>query len=294
MEPNGPAPDSNARETTSLLILKSPVLAAAGVRHGFSTRLGGVSTAYRKPEARGGELNLGFTSADQRENVVRNRARLIQEAFGAHRPLITMRQIHSALVHQVGRRDVAVPTVFEGDGLMTDEPGAVLGIQTADCVPVLVADSARGVVAAFHAGWRGTLQRIVEKSIERLRLEFGCEPGSLVAAIGPAIRPCCYRVGDEVRQGFRSQFNYAEQLFSWHREAGETEEADLGGIAAVEQPAVYLDLQEANRRQLMAAGVQPSVIDVLSLCTSCRTDLFFSYRAEPNGTGRMLAVIARN
>ena len=307
---NIPPPQAKPRVPAhGIQALTVPVLAAAaGVRHGFATRSGGVSTAYRFLEqAEGkssgnesGELNLGFTASDSRENVLQNRARLLAVVFGETRPLITLRQIHSAVVHRVAEAHAGDEAVLTGDGLMTDEPGLVLGIQTADCVPVLVADRKRGAVAAFHAGWRGTLRRIVESGVGRMRLEFGSAPEDLVAAVGPAIGQCCYGVGEEVEQEFRSQFAYAGELlrevydsdpvhkkypllFMSQRAPGHGE---MG-------PSLHLDLQEANRRQLLAAGLPSDSVQVLGHCTSCRTDLFFSYRAEQGLTGRMLALIGR-
>ena len=306
-----PAPQQKERgvlgdlEAAGLKTLRADGLTAAGVRHGFATRLGGVSTAYQLEDESAGELNLGFTASDARENVLQNRGRLMQdvfgdgfegEALGEARPLVTLHQIHSSVVHRVTRADAGEQATLRGDGLMTDEPGLVLGIQTADCVPVLVADRKRGAVAAFHAGWRGTLRRIVESGIGRMRVEFGSEPEDLVAAIGPAIGQCCYNVGEEVEQEFRSQFAYADELFCEVYDSDPVRQkypllfmsqrapghSELG-------PGLHLDLQEASRRQLLAAGV--GAVEVLGKCTSCRTDLFFSYRAEQGLTGRMLAVI---
>src|ERR1700738_2879320 len=164
--------------------------------HGFSTRRGGVTTAYA-PEGPPAERNLGFTAEDPRENALRNR-RLLAEAIPGDpaTPLLTVRQIHSGLIIIPGQvYPGQLPQACEGDGLLTGQPSVLLGIQTADCVPVLVADRVRKVVAAFHAGWRGTVQRIVENGIGRMQLEFGSQPGDLIAAIGPAIGPCCYSVG---------------------------------------------------------------------------------------------------
>ena len=159
-----------------------------------------------------------------------------------------------------------------GDGLMTDEPGVLLGIQTADCLPVLIADTKRRAVAAFHAGWRGTLKGVVEQGVGSMREEFGSDPKDLMAAIGPGIGSCCFAVGAEVRKLFAARFSYAEELFI----AGE---------------ALRMDLVEANRRQLLAAGLSPETIFAMRECTSCRTDRYFSYRAEGGKTGRMMAVI---
>ncbi len=189
--------------------------------HGFSTRTGGVTTAYR-PGQRAAELNLGFTASDARENVEENRRRFL-EALGAPKmKLVTLKQIHSSSVLRVGAEDLSEPGRFgprgaeplcKGDGMMTAEKGILLAIQTADCIPVLVADVKKKVVAAFHAGWRGTVRRIAENGVGKMRAAFGCRPEDLVAAIGPGIGACCYAVGEEVRADFVSQFPYAEELF---------------------------------------------------------------------------------
>jgi polyphenol oxidase len=246
--------------------------------HGFSTRRGGVSTAYCESR---GELNLGFTDADKRENVEANRQLFLEAVTGGPRfPLATVRQIHSAIVKVFKSGDAEMDFgLLQADGMMTDRPSVLLGIQTADCIPVLVADRKRRAVAAFHAGWRGTAKRIVEDGLGRMRTEFGSEPEDLLAAIGPGIGQCCYRVGDEVRAEFDSQFSYASEVF------GERPLLPDHGAG------LYVDLMEANRRQLLDAGLSASAISVVSECTSCRTDRYFSYRAERGATGRMLSVI---
>lgn len=286
--------------------------------HGFSTRLGGVSTVYGT-DATCGELNLGFTAADSRENVERNRKLFLdtvldsnsKDALGeAHtvdrqkssqkpRPsLQVFKQIHSGLVYPVAPGLKNLGALRRGDGAITSSPGTLLGIQTADCIPVLVADVRQRVVAAFHAGWRGTLARIVERGVGRMRAEFGSQPEDLTAAIGPGIGRCCYSVGSEVRTEFESQFAYADTLFQEVFDLDPVKEkypmlfltarapghSDLG-------PSLHLDLAEANRRQLLAAGVPPGAVHVLGLCTSCDTARFFSHRAEHGFTGRMLSVI---
>jgi len=266
--------------------------------HGFSTRRGGLSRAYC-PEGRPGELNLGFTAEDDREAVAGNR-RLLAEAVTGDlaTPLATVRQIHSNVVVVAGAAEGARERPRKADGLMTDEAGVLLGIQTADCIPVLVADRKRRAVAAFHAGWRGTVKRIVESGVGRMRLEFGSKPEDLMAAIGPGVGQCCYAVGDEVLSAFESQFAYANELF---REVYDSDpvrtrypmlfltqrapgHSEIG-------PRVHLNLVEANRRQLIAAGLNPRSIKVVGGCTSCQPELFFSHRAAQGRTGRMLAVI---
>jgi hypothetical protein len=264
--------------------------------YGFSTRTGGVSSAYA-PGSRAGELNLGFTASDSHENILENRRRFL-DALGA-RPdsaLVTLKQVHSSVVRRVDRRDA--DRVLRGDGLMTDEPGVLLAIQTADCIPVLVADTKKKAVAAFHAGWRGTLKRIVENGVGRMRTEFGSRPEDLIAAIGPGIALCCYAVGEEVRSEFASQFAYAPELF---RELSESdpirEKYPLLFLTARAPghsnlgPQLHLDLMEANRRQLVDAGLGPESIAVIGHCTRCQCNRYFSWRAEQGFTGRMLSVV---
>ncbi|MGA7522909.1 MAG: peptidoglycan editing factor PgeF [Acidobacteriaceae bacterium] len=265
--------------------------------HGFSTRTGGVSTAYR-PEQRAGELNLGFTQADARENVLENRRRFLEALGAPDVRLVTLRQIHSSLVRRVKGENADRSPVWKGDGMMTDEPGVLLAIQTADCIPVLVVDTKKKAVAAFHAGWRGTLKRIVEGGVNRMRVEFGSRPEDLVAAIGPGIGACCYAVGEEVRSEFSSQFAYAPELFYEISDADPIREkypllfltARAPGHSNL-GPSLHLDLMEANRRQLLDAGLCAEAIALVGDCTRCQNNRYFSYRAEQGFTGRMLSVV---
>jgi hypothetical protein len=177
-------------------------------------------------------------------------------------------------------------------------PGVLVAIQTADCIPVLVADRRRRVVAAFHAGWRGTVKRIVELGVGRMRLEFGCRPEDLVAAIGPGVGQCCYAVGEEVLSEFESQFSYGRELF---REVFDSDPVRTKypmlfltqrapGHSPV-GPQLHLDLVEANRRQLLDAGLGASAISTTGGCTSCHTEMFFSHRASQGHAGRMMSMI---
>jgi polyphenol oxidase len=266
--------------------------------HGFSTRRGGLSRAYCADDAPG-ELNLGFTADDSPATVVRNRRLLAEAVSGdATTPLVALKQIHSKLVLLAGVADAGREKPRKADGLMTDQPGLLVGIQTADCIPVLVADRKRRVVAAFHAGWRGTVNRIVESGVGRMRLEFGSRPEDLVAAIGPGIGPCCFAVGEEVFSEFESQFAYARELF---REVYDSDSIRrkypmlfltqrAPGHSPI-GPSLHLNLIEANRRQLLSAGLKARSIQLIGGCTSCQRELFFSYRASQGHTGRMMSVI---
>jgi polyphenol oxidase len=207
-------------------------------------------------------------------------------------PLVTLRQIHSDVIHAVSAPPAGLLT---GDGLITNRPGIIVAIQAADCLPVILVDRKRQAIGVFHAGWRGTVQRIVEKGIGQMRLWFGSLPRDLRAAIGPGVRKCCYQVGAEVREKFESQFDYAPDLFRETKDSDEVREKYPLLFLTARAPGhgelpnkIFLDLAEANRRQLIAAGVLPKNIWVSDLCTSCRPDLLFSHRAEKGVTGRML------
>jgi polyphenol oxidase len=260
--------------------------------HGFSTRVGGTSRAYG-----GKDLNLGFTKQDTRAAVERNRAAFLEElgVGGNHPwPVITLRQIHSDLIHCVNE----VPNQpIVGDGLVSATAELLLAIQTADCLPVIVVDTKRHAVGVFHAGWRGTVKRIVEKGVGEMRRWFGSRPPDLAAAIGPGVHNCCYKVGEEVRENFESQFGYAASLFHEVKESDPVREKYPLLFLTARAPGhstlpvnIFLNLVEANRRQLIDAGVAAKNIERSDLCTSCRTDLLFSYRAEKGVTGRLMGV----
>ena len=277
------------------------------LRAGFSTRVGGGSKVYSGGLV--GEQNLGWTAEDEAAVVAENRQGFVGIVGGGDEfELVTMRQFHSGMVRRVERGSVALATaegkaVLRGDGLMTWERGMMLGVQTADCVPVLIADVKTKAVAVFHAGWRGTLARIVERGVGAMRLEFGSRPKDLMAAIGPAIGPCCFAVGEEVRSEFGSQFGYAEELFAEVFDADTVREkypmlfltARAPGHSNL-GPQLHMDLWEANRRQLVDAGVRGKAISVVGECTACARledgrRKYFSHRAEHGYTGRMLSVI---
>lgn len=247
----------------------------------------------------GNALNLGFTKEDSRNLVEKNRAAFLQKLGAANKeqnwPLVTLRQIHSDLIHCV-----TTPPMEQlaGDGLITCDPEIVLGIQTADCLPIILVDTKKRAVGVFHAGWRGTMKRIVEKGVGEMRRCFGSMPRDIKAAIGPSIRGCCYEVGEEVRRAFEAQFEYASALFREAKDSDHIRERYPMLFLTSRAPGhsdlpkrIFLDLAEANRRQLLAAGVSARNIESSPLCTACRTDLLFSYRKEKGGTGRMLAAV---
>lgn len=181
---------------------------------------------------------------------------------------VTLRQIHSAAVVNAGGLS---DRAQEGDALITDEIDRTIGIRTADCVPILMLDSKSYAVAAVHAGWRGTAAEIVQHAVQELGNTFETDPAFVYAAIGPCIRACCYEVGPEVASQFHPLFP------EWEAFAGKRK----------------LDLAEANRRQLQAAGVHADRIYDCGRCTACESDLFYSYRRDPQDPARMVASICR-
>jgi len=288
--------ESNAawsiRQARGLQLVESRALGKLGwLAHGFSTRPGGASLLEGKPA-----LNLGFTDWDERKRVEANREKFLAAVDPREMPLVTLRQFHSDVIHVAAAPCTDAP---KADALITNSPGLLLGVQTADCVPILLADTRRRVVAAIHAGWRGTLARIAVKTLGRMQMEFGTRPRDVVAALGPAIGRCCYEVGPEVAQAFAAQFPSAADWFDgpFEQLAHGEEPLWLPWLTMMPPghvpppPRVQLDLRASNRWQLIDAGVPEKQIAVSDLCTACRTDLLFSYRREGAKTGRLMAVI---
>jgi len=201
----------------------------------------------------------------------------IVEAAGRDLSLRTLRQVHGALVRTIGparpSEDDGSSGREEGDALVVDGPGVAAGVWVADCLPILIGDPVTRTAAAVHAGWRGTVAGVVSRAIETLRRARGARASDLRVAMGPAIGPCCFEVGDEVVTALLSAFPDA-------------------GAAVRPGPKKRIDLVEANRSQLLAAGVPGDRIQASGLCTLCRPDLLESYRRDSTGAGRMAAIIA--
>jgi YfiH family protein len=247
-------------------------LAREGFANAFSTRVGGVSPFPSDA------LNLAGFDQDARENILENRRRFFR-LLGGEWSFSGCWQVHGREVRVVRVLPDALSEQEHCDALTTGEPGVLLGVKTADCVPVLLADARTGACAAVHAGWRGTLQEIVARALSKMGEEFGTRPADVRAAVGPAARACCYEVGPEVVEAFRARFADADAFFT-----------------PTEEGRALLDLPRANREQLDAAGVAAERVHTLPLCTICRPDLFFSYRRDRKlhgRTGRLLSVIGR-
>lgn len=263
--------DGNAR----ILFLVCEPLERLGFINAFSTRGGGVS---KLPV---GALNLAYFKGDEKANVAENRRRFI-EAIGAEAATVmTARQTHSADRCLVETSEQALGPQPACDAMTTKLTGALLAIQTADCLPVLIGDPKSGAMAAIHAGWRGTAGRITERAMADLMLIHGVNPRDCVAALGPSACLDCYEVGDEVIERYKKEFGYWRKLFSNFKEGGKA----------------HLDVRAANVQQLKFCGVVEDRIHAADFCTMHQGDLFFSYRREgrqqASGTGRLLSLIGR-
>jgi polyphenol oxidase len=297
------------RRRVGLQILESPSLARINwLTHGFSTRPGGASElaashndlSAKKEHAAEEVLNLGITDWDSRDRVLQNRTKFFAALSASKMRVVALRQIHSDIVQVIGAEQVPHgDQALQGDALITREPGVLLTIQTADCLPILLVDTKQRAVAAIHSGWRGTAQRIAEKTLGRMQMEFGTRPQDVIAALGPGIGGCCYEVGHEVVKEFTAKFANAREWFTGPFEVLENGDNDPNWLPwltmrppghAPPAPRAHLDLIAANRAILAGAGIATKNIFSSGLCTACRSDLFFSYRRE-HTTGRMMAAI---
>ncbi len=293
------APPWCLRRAAGLQILELlPLTKYDWLVHGFSTRTGGASILEsQQPGHPRTEkvLNLGCTDWDRRERVEENRRRFTGALGHPKAPLITLQQIHSDITHIVSKPPTDSP---KGDAVATPAPGLLLSIQTADCIPILLVDPRHRAVAAVHAGWRGTLARVAAKMLGRMQMEFATRPAEVLAAIGPGIGQCCYEVGPDVVKEFAAQFPGAKSWFDGPFDvlASGEDPNPLPWLTMMppghEPPPLRcrLDLKAANAALLIETGVSPKNIFTTDLCTSCRPDLFFSYRREKR-TGRMMSAI---
>ncbi|MEP6568538.1 MAG: peptidoglycan editing factor PgeF [Acidobacteriota bacterium] len=269
------------RELDGVQALVCAALETAGFANGFSTRLGGTSPMAEN------SLNLAGFNEDTAENILENRRRFLKlfpNESGSW-ALAGCWQVHGSDVRLVNNPAEAKPaedargdTIY-CDAIVSNAPGVMAGVKTADCVPILIGDPMTGAFAAVHAGWRGTLAEIATKALQRMTAAYDTNPRDVLVAIGPAAGSCCYEVGADVIDPFRNKFP-DQQLFTETREHH-----------------ACIDLLRSNREQLVAAGVSPENINLAPLCTMCRTDLFFSYRREKSiqgKVGRLMSVIGRN
>ncbi len=261
------------RQTNGLTYLVCDAIERAGFINAFSTR---ISEEEQQPN----EFTLGHFSAEQRERIVTNRERFKNAVGAAGWPLVTAKQIHSADVRSIENHEDAEQAPQPGDALTANLPTLLLGIQTADCMPIVLVDERTRAFAAVHAGWRGTYAEIAVRTIERMQQEYDSRPEDLLVALGPAICAANFEVGPEVLAQFRSKFSFAEDLISNEQPTGKG----------------FLDLNRCNAQQLIDAGVRAENIYDSTLCTVTRNDLFFSYRKERGHeryVGRLMCVVGQ-
>lgn len=242
------------------------------VNAAFSTRIGGVSEGFFS------ELNLGFGRGDSEENVRKNYERFCESMGVPATCLVLSDQVHGTEIYTAERKDVCGEVVRKKltgiDGLVTKEPGVCLATSYADCVPLFFVDKEKKVVAASHSGWRGTVEKIGKKTVERMESEFSSDRKDIVAVIGPSICQNCYEVGKEVADAFLENYS-GEQM------------EEIMYPSEKEKEKYQLDLWAANFFQLRDAGLLPEQIHVAGLCTCCNSKLLFSHRASGGKRGNL-------
>ena len=258
------------RERDGLRVLVCGPLEEAGFTNGFSTRLGGVSPFPAN------DLNLSGFDEDTSENIAENRRRFLRTFDRTYR-LATAWQVHGDDIKAVASESDVEMSDAKFDALVSDLPGVLVGVKTADCVPILIGDPQTSAFAAVHAGWRGTSRSIVGKAVEMMSEIYGSDAGDLICAIGPAATCERYEIGEEVIEAFEANFSTGGKYLTPTREGH-----------------ALIDLHLANKDQLIDWGVRPERIFTAPFCTMERTDLFFSYRVEKKlygKTGRLLSVV---
>lgn len=250
-------------------VLRSSLLSALGVAHGFNLRTGGLSEG---PYA---SLNLGRSVGDLPERVAENHRRFAAAVGYAPGALYETSQVHAAVVHVVARgSEVQAVRAIEADALVAPAGGVAIGVRVADCVPVLLFDARGGAVGAVHAGWRGTVRGVVEAGVQALLATGAGDASALRAAVLPHIRRCCFEVGDDV----------ALELLRTTPDRDPT-------VIDRSRPKPHVDLAAVVSAKLRVLGVPPDAIDVVAGCTRCEPERFFSFRRDGKQSGRHLAAI---
>lgn len=262
----------DTHEQNGLVWLTSPLL--AGVRHGFSTRKGGVSVPPWD------SLNLGPSRGDDPAAVVENYRRFCAVIGAEAERVVLSKQVHETTVRVCTSADAGKglwrERGYTADALITNEPDLPLIVFSADCGILLLHDSVTGAVGGIHAGWRGCAGGIVEKTVQAMASEYGAKPENILAAIGPCIGSCCFETDSDVANAMRTALGAdAESYLRW------------------QAPKYHVDLAGLNRQWLLRAGVLPEHIDVSGLCTACRPDLFWSHRKMGDARGVQAAMIVR-
>lgn len=264
----------SVKSQNGILYIQFPKLEkCTGIRHIFSTRVGGVSTGDCA------SMNLSFNKDTCRENVLENYRRLCGCVGIDPAHLVLSHQTHTDHVISVGVKHrgtgITLPSFGDVDGMITNCPGVALVTQFADCTPLLFYDPVKKVIANTHSGWRGTVKQIGKVTVEKMQKDFGCDPGNIIAAVGPCIGRCCYEVDEPVFNAFSAlRYIPTETIFT-----------------AKGNGKYMLDLPEANRRILLESGIRPEHMDISDICTCCHADKMHSHRATGGKRGNLAAVI---
>jgi YfiH family protein len=253
---------SHLNTKSGLTYFEIPEIAKFGwTRHGFLTRKGGVSHLPYD------SLNVGENNGDRKEDVYRNRDHITSTFGFTRKRLILLKQMQTDGILLIKDPVLTIPPLLEYDAVITDASNIFLGIKTADCIPILILDPKKKVIAAVHAGRQGTALNITMKVIKKLEGEFGCSLKSLLVAIGPSIGSCCYEIDEKVFHPEWNPFSISVKNGKW-----------------------MVDLAQINIAQMKREGINEEQISWINLCTRCHSDLFFSYRREGQ-TGRQLSFI---
>ncbi len=262
-------------ESNGVEYITFPKLVKAGVTHGMSTRLGGVSEGYL------GKMNLSYTRGDNREFVDENHRRFAQALGYDATKLVFSDQVHLTNIHEATHKDagkgiVKASDIREIDGLMTNEKGLPLITFYADCVPILFYDPVHEVIAMAHSGWKGTVAKIGAKMLSRMHEAYGTMPEDVIGAIAPSICQDCYEVSEDVIDAFREAFG---------------RETVKAFVIAKDNNKYQLDLQKACEHYLLEAGMKKENLDITDICTCCNPELLFSHRASKGMRGNLGVVM---
>ena len=267
--------DTKINEANGVVYLTFPILEQFGVKHGFSTRLGGVS------EGMFSSMNLSFQRGDDREKVEEYYKRICNVINMNHKNVVLSNQVHDTKIKLVTKEDAGKGMIKESDiigidGLITQEKDIPLVTFYADCVPLFFYDPVKEVIAAAHSGWRGTKEKIGKKVVETMEEEISCKKEDIVAVIGPSICQDCYEVSEDVVLEFQEVFKEETSLF----------------VKAKENGKYNLDLWKVNSMILKEAGILEKHMSLPNLCTCCNPKLLFSHRASKGKRGNLAGFIS--
>lgn len=254
-----------------VLYLSYPILERTGiVKHGFSTRIGGVSQGIFS------SMNLSFSRGDLDECVIENFRRMANAIGVDEKMLVKSVQTHTTNVHCVTKEN-RKEVLHDVDGLITNVPGVCLVTSYADCVPLFFVDPVKKVIALSHSGWRGTVGKIGQVTIEKMVSQYGTNPKDVIAAIGPSICQDCYEVSEDVILEFQKAFHEKHWASLFYQK---------------EDGKYQLNLWKANEIVLLEAGVKEENLAITNVCTNCNPEVLFSHRASKGQRGGMAAFMA--